>query len=315
MHMAVKDGVLRLLMESKGRHVSGQRISEELGCSRMAVSKSVQSLLADGYDIKASRKLGYLLSESDVLSGQTLQMVFGSFPAYFFPETVSTFAESRKLIASGQESPFCTVAATQTGGRGRLGRSFFSPPGGLYMCVTIPGKDIPRPDMLTIAAAVAISESIEELTGRKTAIKWVNDIYIDGRKVVGILTEGIVNMEIGGLDEAIVGIGVNLSGTADMIPADLRDRMGFIYQDGHPAVTRAVLAADITRRLLDIQGKDFIGRYRERCFVIGCDVDVLRAGTERRAHAYGLDDDGHLLVRYDDGSEEALSSGEVSLRI
>ena len=122
-------------------------------------------------------------------------------------------------------------------------------------------------------------------------------------------------MELGGLDEAIVGIGVNLSGTADMIPADLRDRMGFIYQDGHPAVTRAVLAADITRRLLDIQGKDFIGRYRERCFVIGRDVDVLRAGTERRAHAYGLDDDGHLLVRYDDGSEEALSSGEVSLRI
>ena len=313
--MAVKDGVLGLLLAGEGRYISGQKISEELGCSRMAVSKSVQALMAEGYAIKASTKLGYMLEHSDVLSQNALDAAFAGFPVFYFPETTSTFAESRKLISSGIRSPHAVVASVQTGGRGRLGRSFFSPPGGLYMCLTIPGREIPRPDMLTMSAAVAVSESIESLSGRDTAIKWVNDIYIGRRKIVGILTEGIVNMELGGLDEAIIGIGVNLSGSSAEIPDDLKDKMGFVYQDEKPSVTRAELAADITRRVLAIQGSDFISRYRERCFVIGRDVEVLRAGSSREAYAYGLDDDGHLLVRYPDGEEEALSSGEVSLRI
>ena len=313
--MAVKDVVLDFLIRNEGKHVSGQMISEEIGCSRMAVSKSVQSLIADGYDIRASKKLGYIYQSGDVLSEKTLAIAFGELPVYYYPETTSTFAEARKLLASGVKSPFCTVAAMQTGGRGRLGRSFFSPKGGLYLCLTMAGSSITCPDMVTISAAVAVSESIEALSGRKTAIKWVNDIYLDGRKIVGILTEGIVNMELGGLDEVIVGIGVNLSGTEDEIPEDLRGKMGFIYQDSPPAVSRAALAADISKRLLDIQSTDFISLYRERCFVIGREVTVIKAGKMIQAYAYGLDDAGHLLVRYTDGREEVLSSGEVSLRI
>ena len=222
--MSVKDSVLSLLLESNGKMVSGQSMADKLSCSRMAISKSVQTLIREGYDINISKHYGYSLgSSSDVLSQAVLESEF-SIPVCYVPECRSTFFESRKMISDGVRAPFAIVAGIQTGGRGRLGRSFFSPKGGVYFSVVIPGSDIPSPDLLTISASLAASRVIERLTGLSTAIKWVNDIYVGGKKVVGILTEGIVNMELGGLDKAIVGIGINLSGQSSSIPSSWPSR-------------------------------------------------------------------------------------------
>ena len=296
--------------------VSGQSMADRLSCSRMAVSKSVQSLIAEGYDIKSSKHNGYNLSpSSDVLSDAVLRHEF-SIPVYYVPVCRSTFYESRALIADGVKAPFALIAGTQDGGKGRLGRSFFSPPGGVYLSVVLSSSDIPDPDLLTVSASIATADAIENLTGAECLIKWVNDIYSGGRKVVGILTEGIVNMELGGLDEAIIGIGINLSGSDDSIPEDLRGKMGFLFPEGCSPVSRARLAAAVTDNLIAVQKrKDFIDEYRKRCFIIGRDVTVVKPGKgEWPAFAYDVDSSGHLLVEYSDGRREALSSGEVTLR-
>ena len=311
--MLVKDEVLRILVSHKRECVSGQEIADSLSCSRMAISKAVSQLQDDGFVISTQKGAGYVLEKDDVLYPSILSALF-PMPVYAVKSSASTMIDAKDMLNKGVDAPFAVIAEKQGAGRGRLGRSFFSPPGGVYFSVVIPGSDIPAPDLLTISASLAASRAIERLTGKKTAIKWVNDIYIDGKKVVGILTEGIVDMELGGLDKAIVGIGINLSGKASAIPDELKDKMAFIYDEGMSPVTRGEMAAAVTEELMSLQGTRFIDEYRAKCFVIGLDVTVIKAGKERNGHAYGLDERGHLLVEYPGGETEALSSGEVSIR-
>lgn len=210
----------------------------------------------------------------------------------------------------------------------------------------------------TTIAAVATAEAIEAVSGRSASIKWVNDIYVSGRKVCGILTEASFNPEDGTLDYAVVGIGINVYEPAGGFPEDIRDRAGAIASSGaghrvtsSGAGTHAVsseepmcspetimdhggrnrLAGEILSRFFSycselrsygssIQNSPsvpaYVNEYRNRCFVTGTDVDVLRAGSDPvKAHVLGIDDNCHLMVRYEDGSEETLSSGEISIRI
>ena len=312
--MLIKDEVLDLLLSRKGERISGQEIADALSCSRMAVSKSVAQLQEEGFDIETQKGSGYVLSRADVLSPQVLSPLF-PIPVHAVGSCRSTMIEAKDLINRGVEAPFAIMAESQQGGRGRLGRSFFSPTGGVYFSIVLSGDAIPSPDLLTISASLAVSRVIERLTGRTTAIKWVNDVYVDGYKVVGILTEGIVNMELGGLDKAIVGIGINLSGDQSSIPDDLRTKMAFLYPLDASPVTRGEIAGAVTTELLSLQGTRFMDEYRAKCFVIGRPVTVIKAGRTRDGQAYGVDDDGHLLIEYPGGEREALSSGEVSLRI
>ena len=311
--MNVKDELLSMLLkEPEG--ISGSLLAERIGCSRMAISKSASALAEEGYAIIVSRSGGYRLGRTDILSQPVLDHEF-SMPVYFRTCCRSTMTEAKDLVNKGAEAPFAVVAARQEGGRGRLGRSFFSPEGGVYISIVLPGVSVPDPDLLTTSACLAVVRAIESLTGIGCAIKWVNDIYIDGRKAVGILTEGIVNMEEGGLSSAIVGVGVNLRPGDAAVPDDLREKIIYLYPDGVSPVTRAELASRIAREIVEIQGKDFIDEYRSRCFILGREITVIRNGEERPAVAEAVDDRAHLVVRYPDGSKEALSSGEVTLRI
>ena len=208
--MNVKDELLSILLSFQDS-VSGSELAERIGCSRMAISKAADKLIEEGYSIEVTRSSGYRLMRKDVLSSAVLSHDF-HIPVYFREECVSTMLEAKELLSRGVATPFAVVAAKQEGGRGRLGRSFFSPEGGVYMSLVISGSSVSAPDMITTAASLGTARAIEALTGIECSIKWVNDIYIRGRKAVGILTEGIVNMEEGGLDKAIIGIGVNLKG-------------------------------------------------------------------------------------------------------
>ena len=211
----------------------------------------------------------------------------------------STNAACRRLLAEGAEK--CLVLAeTQTGGRGRRGRTFFSPPGGLYMSVAMPTA--PEELTLTCRAAVAAAEAAERVTGRRCGIKWVNDLYYAGKKVCGILAERAG-------DSAIVGIGVNLIPAP--LPPELEAQVGFLDCGD----VREALAAEIARALLqrDPSDENFMEEYRRRSVVLGKEITCCVGERSFPARALEIGDDGALIV-LTPGGRETLRWGEVSIR-
>ncbi len=204
------------------------------------------------------------------------------------------------------------VAADQTAGRGRRGRAFFSPTGGLYMSILIrralTAKTV---GLLTGAAAVAVANAIETVCPVAVQIKWVNDLLVNGKKVCGILAEGAPAD-----GWAIIGIGVNVN-TADF-PQELTDIATSLYKESGKTVSAEQLAAAILNALEplveNIEEPLFLEETRRRSAVIGKDITVLRGNETFSAHAVGIDDAGGLIIQTDSG-ETVLTSGEVSIRL
>ncbi|MBQ0070865.1 MAG: biotin--[acetyl-CoA-carboxylase] ligase [Spirochaetales bacterium] len=316
--MTTKEIVLRRLLEADGKFVSGEKLSDEAKVSRMAICKAVKSLQEGGYQIEGRRHYGYAMNPgADILSKATLEAELkgSDVTVYYLDETESTNRDAKVLAMDGAATPYLITTSSQSGGRGRLGRKFESPSGGVYFSLVLSGSQIASPDLVTISAAYALAVALERLTGVETAIKWVNDIYIRGKKVSGILTEGIVNMEEGGLDKVVIGCGINLKTRTEDLSPEIQKVATSFYPDGKSEVTRAQVIGECVKEIIRTQSIDFLDGYRRKCFVPGHAVTVLRAGTSREAEALRIDDLGHLVVRYEDGTEEALSSGEVSLKV
>ena len=237
-----------------------------------------------------------------------------------YDELVSTNLTAKEL-AEGISSDTLIVAKRQSGGRGRMGRSFFSPDGGLYMSLLIhPQLTAQKAVGLTAAAAVCAARAIDRVSGKESQIKWVNDIYLDGRKVCGILTEAQIKDD-GFMKYAVVGVGVNLTVPDGGFPADIADRAGAVFGTDMPQDSDNRIAAEIVNELMVMcrQGlniSDCLDEYRRRSNIIGRDVDVIRyvGGESRPAKAVAIDSEYRLVVRYSDGTEEALGSGDVSVR-
>ncbi|MBE6759160.1 MAG: biotin--[acetyl-CoA-carboxylase] ligase [Ruminococcaceae bacterium] len=235
-------------------------------------------------------------------------------------ETVdSTNAIARERAADGEPEGLVVIASAQTAGRGRKGRSFFSPEStGIYMSLLL------RPQIaaelalrITTVAAVSVCQAIEKLSSRRPGIKWVNDIFIDGRKVCGILTE--TALAVGGrLEYAVLGIGVNALEPEGGFPDDIRDIAGSVFA-ADEGDRRAQLAAEIiscfAENYAQLADSSYAEEYRRRCIVPGSRVMVLRPDGTREADALDVDDECRLLVRYDDGTEELLYSGEISIKL
>lgn len=216
-------------------------------------------------------------------------------------ETDSTNTYLKNLAAS---EAVCVIADRQTGGRGRMGRTFESPEGGLYMSFTCPGNAV---DHLTAKAAVAAARAIEKHTGLTLQIKWVNDLLVDGKKLCGILAEGV--WTDGELRSAIIGIGVNLYGE---LPEYLRDIATTVESAGGRVPDRDALAHAIIGEFENCT--DFYEEYRSRQNLLGCAVTVHRGNDSFNAVAEDITDSFRMILRLDDGSRMTLSSGEVSLR-
>lgn len=317
--MSTKYSILNRLSASSPEYVSGEAMAGELGISRMAVSKAVKSLIDEGCSIESRRHYGYRLLScgNDVLNKEVLTKEFedSGIDVYYIDTTGSTNRDAKTLASEGASLPYCVTCSRQTEGRGRLGRTFESPDGGVYFSLVIDGSSIKNPDLITIASAVAVSEVMERLTGIETSIKWVNDIYINGKKAVGILTEGIVNMEEKRLDKVVIGCGINLKTPQSALSAELQKSAVSFYPEGVSGVRRAEVIAECAKRILEIQSEDFLPLYRKKCFTLERNIFVVKGDKRTPAYAYGLDDSGHLLVRYEDGEEDVLSSGEVSIRL
>ena len=324
--MRIKDRVLELLVQNSGKYMSGEEIAKSLSVSRTAVWKAVNDLRAEGIEIDAVTNRGYCLSKgTDLLTASgirsNLPENLKDIDLYVFKTVDSTNTVLKQKAAEGASEGTVVISAQQTASRGRLGRSFFSPSdSGLYISILIrPKAEASEAVNVTTAAAVAVCEAIEAVTEKKASIKWVNDIWIENRKVCGILTEAAFNMENGKIDYAVMGAGVNVYTPDGGFPEELKGIASSICGESKASGLRNILAAEIISRFLeyskDLSGKSYIDKYREKCFVVGKRVTVVSGDKKEEALVLGIDDGFKLLVRYDDGREDRLSSGEISIRL
>ena len=317
--MKLKENIIAALERGKGTFISGKTLSAQLGVSRSAIWKSIDTLKKDGYVIDSVKNRGYRLDDNcDILSIGGISNYLKFKPDIEVRENVgSTNAELKTLAEYGAPEWTVMAARRQNNGRGRLGRSFYSPGDtGLYMSILLrPTLKNREAGLLTTAAAVAVSEAIDRVYSEKSGIKWVNDIFINGRKVCGILTEAALDLESGSLRYAIVGIGVNVSQPEGGFPPEIADVAGAVSTLGG---RKNRLAAEILNNFykyyIDLQGRSFYGEYRKRLFILGKEVTVVRGNTQRTATVLDLDPDFKLLVDYGD-EKEWISSGEVSLKV
>ena len=240
----------------------------------------------------------------------------------YYPTLDSTNNLAKTLAAQGAPHGTVIIAGSQTGGRGRLGRSFHSPAGtGLYFTAILrPNCDAADLMHLTCAVAVAVADAVENLCGFRPGIKWINDLVWGKRKIAGILTELSLIPGTARVAYALVGIGVNCRQAEEDFPPELRDMAGSLSMACGRDISPAALAAAIMEALSSLDAAllpekaAIMDRYRSGCITVGQEVSVHRADTVTHARAVGIDDDGALVVLYPDGRLETVNSGEASVR-
>lgn len=319
--MDTKEQILTLLEEQKGCFISGEEIAKKLCLTRTAIWKAITGLKNDGHEIIALRNKGYCLSmDSDVISAVGIKKYLKcpeNVRIEVFSSLNSTNTYAREKAIAGEKEWYVVIALSQTDGKGRKGRSFYSPEGtGLYMSILLRPSFIKTYEAmkLTTQAAVAVCEAIEAVSDDKAEIKWVNDVFVNKKKVCGILTEAAVSMENDCLDYAVLGIGINVSEPVNGFPPELKSA-GSITLTVPGGKNR--LAAEIINRFSDyyLSGKNYVDKYRKRNFVIGKEVLVIGPSSTENAVAIDIDDKCGLVVRYENGAVKHLSSGEISVRI
>lgn len=237
----------------------------------------------------------------------------------YFDTLDSTNTYAKQLARQGAPEGTILIADHQTGGRGRLGRSFSSPAGmGLYLSLILRPCCPPEELMhLTCATGLAASDAVSDVTDRVPGIKWTNDLILARRKLGGILTELSVDPATGLVEWAVIGIGINCCQKEKDFPPDICNIA--ISLGLHPR-TRPLLAAALIRRLYTMrqglfsENNSMITAFSQRCVTIGQDISILQGDTVRHGRATGVNTDGGLLVQYPDGSTDIITSGEVSIR-
>ena len=251
--------------------------------------------------------------QTDIINADILQKKLGSdIEVIYYPTIDSTNTQARRLINEGKKNTLLIVSNEQTGGRGRQGKSFFSPAEtGIYMSLVFAAKkSLESVVSSTTAAAAAVCKAIEALTDLKPEIKWVNDIYLGGKKICGILCEAVNDVETQCVSSVIIGIGMNIKTTE--FPDDIPNASCLGAN-----ISRADMIAEITKQLLVNISKDceeFIDYYRAHSCVIGKEIVFIQNGKTTQAKALEIDETGGLIVQLENGEITTLRSGEISLR-
>lgn len=322
--MSTKHRILELLEQNRGDSISGERLAGILNVSRNAVWKAVKELEKEGYSIEAVTNKGYRLSDqNDIVSIQGIKP-FLSPQSKLYAEKIkiyktleSTNKTAKEMAVAGAEHGTVIIADSQTKGRGRYSRSYFSPSGGLYMSIILRPEvlNFENPTSVTAFAAVAVCEAIESISEKTPKIKWVNDILIDGKKVCGILTEAVTDFESGSLDWIVLGIGINVYIKTEDFPDDLQTSATSIFPNEKMFGVRNKLSAEIINRILgyDITPREaeIFRKYKNRLAILGNQVTVIQNKNEYKATAKDIDAAGHLVVKNENGEIITVSSGEI----
>ena len=309
--MSNEESVLSFLEASQGKYVSGGEIASVLGVSRNAVWKSVKKLEKKGYEIRAVTNKGYMLASSGSLfSAYSVKkyITHDNIRVQYQDSVTSTNTLVKEMAEKGENEGLVLIAAEQTEGTGA------------YFSILLRPQLSPSQSLLiTTCAAVAVAKAIEKNTGRITSIKWVNDIYMRDKKVSGILTQAAFDMEGNKLNYAVLGIGINMYFEEDSLSDEIRDIAGAVFSEKPDGDTVSRIVADTVNIFFDeyrvLGGKHFLFDYVSRSYLDGKRINVISPTGIMPAEALGIDDDFRLHVRYDDMSEEYLSSGEVSTRV
>ena len=325
--MSTKNRILELLEQQRGESISGEHLAGVLGISRNAVWKAIKELQKDGYNIVAVTNKGYCLSaENDIISIPGIKP-FLSERSQFYANKIqvhksleSTNKTAKEMAVAGAEHGTIIISDCQTMGRGRYSRNFFSPSGGgLYMSIVLrpEAMHFKNPTSVTAFAAVSVCEAIESISTKVPRIKWVNDIFIDGKKVCGILTEAVTDFESGGLDWVVLGIGINVHTRTEDFPCDLQSIATSIYPDEKRSGVRNRLSAEIINRILGFETlpseTEIFEKYKKRLMVLGKKITVIQNQVEYKATAIDVDSVGHLVVKNESGERITLSSGEIRI--
>jgi BirA family biotin operon repressor/biotin-[acetyl-CoA-carboxylase] ligase len=304
--------------------LSGEELAERLGISRAAVHKHVEALRSRGYAIDAQHAQGYVLARTpDRLDATELgPHLTGTWRHIEWrAELDSTQRLARELARDGAEEGTVVIAETQTAGRGRLGRTWYSPPGvNLYCSVvlrpTVPPSTVPQ---VALVAALPVARAIAEATSRTPALKWPNDVLLEGRKVVGILTE--MEAELEQVRFVIVGIGVNVNVPADAFPPDLRARAtSLAIALGRP-IDRVRFTASLLAHLESDYRRFLAGgfaavrhEWQRASALQGHTVTVRSPDGDLTGEVTGLAPDGALCLRDQSGQTHRIVAGEVTTR-
>ena len=323
--MVTKERVLDHLMRSRGESISGEELAGELGVSRNAIWKAVRQLREEGHDISATTNRGYTLASSgDSLTAAGIAAQLTG-PAACVrldvrPEVTSTNTVLQAIAEAGEPEGYVLAAEQQTAGRGRLGRSFYSPPKtGVYVSLLLrPRFSAEESLFLTTAAAVAVAEAVEKASGKKAGIKWVNDVFIGEHKICGILTEASLDFETRMPKYAILGFGVNITQPKGGFPEEIRQVAASVFDADPPTGARDALVADILNRFFalytHLERREFMPEYRRRSILIGKEIEFLENGRQNSGTALEIDGQARLVIRDAGGNVRALSSGEVTIR-
>ena len=328
-HLSRK-AVLELLRKQEGVYLSGEELSRQLGLSRTAIWKAVDTLRKEGYTIEARTGLGYCLRQApNALTEQEIRRFLGPTAVVgrilcCLDEVDSTNNYAKKLALSGAADGTVVTANCQTMGRGRMDRVFQSPPDkGVYLTALL-RPDLP-PDRLlatTALAGIAVCNAVERVCGVRPQVKWPNDPVLKGKKLSGILTELSLEAESGRLEYLIVGIGINVLQEAEDFAPDVRNVAASLLQVLDRVVSRPALAAALIEELDKLyealrtgRAAPYLDAYRRDCVNLGQTVQLLGGdGSREVVEALDVDELFGLVVRTADGTVKTIRSGEVSVR-
>lgn len=321
----MKDEILRLLKTNEGNFISGQLISENLGVSRTAIWKYINSLKDEGYEIESISKRGYrLVSSPDLLTFEEIRNnlntnYIGQNFMYF--QTIDSTNNKAKELANDLSDGTVIISEEQTSGRGRLGRVWTAPKfKGIWMSVIL------KPDIepfnvpkVTQVGAAAVIKTLSEFN-IKAYVKWPNDIILNNKKVCGILTE--MSGELNKINYIVMGIGINVNIEEAEFPEALRDTATSLSLETRNKIKRKDLVTKLLNNFEVLYNefaykndiKNSIKICRENSILIGKEVKILKLNNESFGKAIDLNESGELIVQYPDDTTEKILSGEVSVR-
>lgn len=329
--MNTKELILQNLLnpENEDGFISGQELAKRSGFSRAAIWKAVNSLRNDGYNILASTNHGYKLESVNIFNENSIAKHINpdsNGKIIYFEEIDSTNNEAKRQIINSQPQALhktAFIANGQTAGKGRLNRKFYSPKNtGVYISLIYALKNITDPAFITATAAVAVRRAIKNTFGIESGIKWVNDIFINGKKVCGILTEGITNFETGTIEACIIGIGINLQPNFN-IPEEIKDIVSSVLQKNCTNEEKSKFTAEVINELiflLDNQEKMhktimdeysnysiLIGKQIEFCPITGIENNYIKATVVK------IDKNAELILQLENGEIRGFKSGEITI--
>ncbi len=322
--MKVKERVQDILIQKKGEFVSGSEIAKYLSVSRNAVWKAIKELEAVGYEIESVKNKGYrLIGEADLLSVDEIknQLKDKQIDIVLKEETGSTNEDAKTLFLNSDNKYTLVLSNSQKNGKGRNGKNFFSPKSGIYMSLCFaPKLKAYDATYLTSAAGVAVCETLEAVCNIQAKIKWVNDIYLNEKKLCGILTEASTDFESGNLQYVVIGIGINYKLSNKDFPDEIKEIATSLFEHcEQPLPTRNVIISTIVGQLIELieneTPENIINRYRELSLVVGRKLHVIKGESTVEAVGVSIDKSGGLNVRYLDGTCETLTYGEISLKL